>query len=156
MVKIENKSSTFFSRMIDSRKKNNDVNSRVRLGDFGKVLDKSDVISLGKRFQIALLLLFFAGFIYDVFFIVPAFTLVSDIRLFSLLLLWIFLSKISGFNSMATLKVLVGFLLVMFFLFISSQTNPVVERVGSWVYMFLLMAIIQQLSESRKRVSRQK
>ena len=52
-----------------------------------KIENKFDVISVNKRFQIALLLLFFAGFIYDVFFIVPAFTLVSDIRLFSLLLL---------------------------------------------------------------------
>src|SRR3989338_9423510 len=111
-------------------------------------------IPSSKRFQIALLLLFFAGFIYDVFFIIPAFNLVSDIRLFSLLLLLIFLSKISGFNSMATLKVLVGFLLVMFFLFISSQTNPVVERVAAWFYTFLLIAIIQQFFESRKRISR--
>jgi len=119
-----------------------------------KIQNKSNAISVNKGFQIVLLLLFFAGFIHDVFFIIPAFTLVSDIRLFSFLLLWIFLSKISGFNSMATLKIIMGFVLVMFFLFISSQTNPVVERVAAWVYTFLLIAIIQQLFESRKRVSR--
>lgn len=118
------------------------------------VKNKSDAISLGKRFQIVLLLLFFAGFIYDVFFIIPAFTLVSDIRLFSLLLLWIFLSKISGFNSMATLKITIGLVIVMFLLFIFFPTNPAIERVGAWFYMFLLIAIVQQFFESKKQVSR--
>ena len=119
-----------------------------------KAKNKSDGNTVSKRFQIALLFRFFAGFIYDVFFIVPAFTLVSDIRLFSFLLLWIFLSKISGFNSIATLKITIGLVIVMFLLFIFFPTKPVVERVASWVFMFLLIAIIQQLFESRKRVSR--
>lgn len=114
------------------------------------VKNKFDVISLGKRFQIVLLLLFFAGFIYDVFFVIPAYTLVSDIRLFSFLLLWIFLSKISGFNSMATLKITVGLVILMFILFVFFPVNLLAERVGSWFYMFLLIAIIQQFFESRK------
>lgn len=115
--------------------------------------NKSDAISVNKRFQIILLLLFFAGFIYDVFFIIPAFTLASDIRLFSFLLLWIFLSKISGFNSMATLKITVGLVIVMFLLFIFFPTNQLTERVGAWFYMFLLIAIIQQFFESKKKAS---
>lgn len=115
-----------------------------------KIKNKADVISIGKRFQVIFLLLFFAGFIYDVFFIIPAFTLASDIRLFSLLLIWIFLSKISGFNSIATLKIAIGLLIVMFLLFIFFPTNQLAERVGSWFFMFLLIAIIQQFFESRK------
>lgn len=117
-----------------------------------KIKNKSDVIGAGKRFQIVLLLLFFAGFIYDVFFTIPVLSLMSDIRLFFLLLLWIFLNKISGFNSMATLRITIGLLLVMFLLFIFFPMTQLSERVGSWFYMFLLIAIIQQFLEAKNQI----
>ncbi len=115
--------------------------------------NKPTSIIENKGFQIILLLLFFAGFVYDVFFIVPTFDLGSDARLFTLMLLWIVVSKVSRFNSMATLKITISFVVVMFLLFLSSQTNPSAERAGSWVYMFLLIAVIQQFFESRRRSS---
>lgn len=118
-----------------------------------EIKNKSDAMTMSKGFQVMLLLFFFAGFIYDVFFTIPALTLVSDIRLFSFVLLWIFLSKISSFNSIATLKIAIGLVIVMFLLFIFFPTSQLAERVGAWFYMFLLIAIIQQFFESRKRVS---
>lgn len=111
--------------------------------------NKSDVITVNKGFQLVLLLLFFAGFIYDVFFIVPAFALVSDMRLFSLLLLWIFLSKISNFNGTATFKITLIFTCILSVLFIFYRDNPSIERLASWVYIYLATGVIQQLLEAR-------
>ncbi len=105
------------------------------------------------RFQILLLVGFFVGFILDVFFIIPSFDWGSDTRLFSLLLLWVFLCIISNFTSKATFKVAIGFLFVLYIFFLFFKTNPALERVASWLYFFLLIGVIQQFFESRKKSS---
>lgn len=108
------------------------------------------VLSKAKGFQIFLLLFFFAGCIFDIFFTVLPVNLNSDIRLFFFLLLWIFLSKISHYTSMATLRITIFFIVLLFLLYIFFPTYPPVERVASWVYMFLLISIVQQFFESKK------
>lgn len=118
-----------------------------------KIKNKSDTMTMGKGFRVALLLLFFAGFIYDVFFIAPAFNLGSDLRLFFLALLWLFLSKFSHFSSKSTFKVTIGFLFILFFLFLFFQTNPILDRVSSWIYIFLCIGVIQQFFEAKKKPS---
>ena len=114
-----------------------------------KIKNKPDTMNINKGFQIVLLLLFFAGFIYDVFFIAPAFNLVSDVRLFSFVLLWLFLSKISNFSSKSTFKVTIGFLIILFFLFLFFKTSTILDRVSSWIYIFLCIGVVQQFLESR-------
>lgn len=109
------------------------------------------ILKRTKSLHVFLLMIFVIGALVDIFFIpVPAFTLQSDFRLFLLLFLWIFLSKISDFNSSATLKIALGFVIILYILFISSNVHPALDRAASWVYFFLVIGIIQQFFESRK------
>lgn len=101
--------------------------------------------------EILLLCIFIVGCIVDMFFIPPTFDLGSDGRLFALVALWIFVSKLSGFNSMATFKISIGFLIILFIYFIFFPANPAIERVGSFLYMFLLIGVVQQFFEKRKQ-----
>lgn len=123
---------------------NQDARGMTGIQNNSKAVRKSD------GFQIFLLMVFFVGFIVDVFFIPTTFELRSDIRLFSLLLLWIFLSRIAHFTSRATFKVAIGFLIILFLTFLFFRTNPASERVASWIYFFLLIGVIQQFLESRR------
>lgn len=100
-----------------------------------------------------LLMIFSTGFIADVFFIPTTFDIRSDIRLFFLLALWIFLSRISHFTSQATFKVTIGFLIILCFLFLFFHTDLSIERVASWMYVFLLIGVIQQFFELRTKAS---
>jgi len=102
------------------------------------------------------LAIFFSGFIVDVFFIKPENTYtdwVSDIRLFSLLFLWLIIWKISRFTSIATFKITLILIVILSFLFIFFPGNPSSERLASWIYVFLATGVIQQLFEVRKKRS---
>lgn len=101
----------------------------------------------------ALLLVFFIGFIVDVFFMPPIMSYTdwgSDIRLFLSLILWILIVKMSNFTSIATFKVTLVFLVFLSFLFIFNRESSYTERVASWVYIYLATGIIQQLFEAIK------
>lgn len=110
----------------------------------------------GWELQIFLLVIFFIGFIVDIFFIIPTFDYGSDLRLFSLALLWVFLCKLSHFPSTATFKVAIGFLIVLFTYFLFFPTNLAIERVGSWIYLFLTVGVVQQFFEKPKSSARLK
>lgn len=109
-----------------------------------------------RRLGIVFLIIFFTGFIADVFFITPDkfYTdWVSDVRLFLLLLLWLFIVKISHFTSIATFKLTLIFLFALSFFFIFFRDHIATERLASWIYFFLFTGVIQQLFESRKQAS---
>ncbi len=100
------------------------------------------------EFQVFLLVLFLISFIVDVFFVPSTFDLGSDARLFSLVLLWLFLSKLSHFTSKSTFKVTIGFLIILFFFFLFFRTSPILDRIASWIYIFLCIGVVQQFLES--------
>jgi len=108
------------------------------------------------EFRVFLLVLFLISFIVDVFFVPSTFDLGSDARLFFLVLLWLFLSKLSHFTSRSTFKVTMGFLTILFFFFLFSRTSPILDRVASWIYIFLCIGVVQQFLESRMQNSSQK
>jgi hypothetical protein len=96
---------------------------------------------------------FLIGFFVDVFFF-PAMLnnglgYGSDLRLLFLSMLWLLVGKIAHFNSITTFKVVLLFLGLLAILFVFFPTHPAVERVASWVYVYLAIGIVQQLFESR-------
>lgn len=108
-----------------------------------------------KKFQelkIFLLLLFFAGFVIDVFYYpIVMLDWQSDIRLFLIISLWLFIVKVSHFSSRATFKISFGFLILLFVLLVFFSDHPGIERIASWIYVFLLIGIIQQVFESKRK-----
>lgn len=100
-----------------------------------------------------LLFLFAIGFVVDAFFIVPTADYGSDARIFLLLLLWIITSKFMRFKSRETFKITLVFLLLLAFLFIFFSAHPSVERIATYVYIYLFVGIIQQFLELRKEKS---
>ena len=98
--------------------------------------------------------LFFIGFIADVFLIKPQQSYTdwsSDARLFLLLLLWLIIWRTSGFTSITTIALTLLFLTIFSFLFIFFRDHYSVERIASWIYVYLATGVIQQLLESRKK-----
>jgi len=107
-----------------------------------------------KSIGTALLMIFLIGFVADAFFIVPENSYtdwISDIRLFALLLLWIVIIKISHFTSIATFKIALVFIVILSFLFVFFPNIYSVERITSWIYLFLVTGVIQQLFEAKKK-----
>lgn len=109
------------------------------------------MIFMNNKFRNVLFFLFCIGVIIDVFYMssLPM-SYSSDLRIFFLLAVWLFVEKIWKFGSVATFKVALVFLVVLFFLFTFFRTQPSVERVATWIYLLLLIGIIQQFLEIRK------
>lgn len=115
----------------------------TQIGDHG--VKKNDAL------RNILLTAFFIGFVVDVFFFSSAtLDFVGDLRLFSLLLLWLFVSKLYRLTSVSTFKLTLVFLFILFFLFIFFRDKPCTERIASWIYVYLFIGVIQQLFESGK------
>lgn len=104
-----------------------------------------------KGVQILLLLVFLAGFMIDIFYFPITLDWGSDSRLLLLVILWLFFVKLSHFNSRATFKVALIFLMLLSLLFIFSRDFPPIERIASWIYIFLAIGILQQLFENPKK-----
>lgn len=101
--------------------------------------------------QILLLLIFFAGFLFDVFFYPIILDWGSDFRLFLIVFVWLFTIRISHFTSRATFKLTLMFLILLFVLFIFFPTYPPVERIASWIYIFLVIGVTQQFFENTQK-----
>ena len=103
------------------------------------------------RFRNIFLSMFLIGAIIDVFFMSsPALSYSSDLRVFLLLIFWLFIIRDIKFGSTATFKLALVFLVILFFLFTFFRTQPSVERSATWIYLLLLVGIIQQFFELRK------
>lgn len=116
--------------------------------------DESGGMKAVKKFNVVLIIIFFIGFIWDIFFIPLApnsYTdWVGDLRLFAFLILWIFIGKLSRFTSFTTFKLALAFLIIFSILFVFFRENPAIERVGSWIYIYLATGVIQQLFETKR------
>jgi len=101
--------------------------------------------------QVLLISVFFLGYFADVFLFWQKLDWGSDIRLFLLAGLWILIGKMFRLTSIATFKITLVFLLILSVFFIVTKDYPAVERMASWVYIFLVIGVIQQFLESRKK-----
>lgn len=100
--------------------------------------------------QVVALMLFSAGFIGDVFFITKTLDLGSDARLFLFVIFWLLISKVAKFSSFATFRITLFFLALLSILFIFAREHGSIERIATWVYIFLLVGIVQQFIELRR------
>ena len=96
------------------------------------------------KVRFALLTLFFVGVALDVFFL----TVSLDVFLFLLIFLWILVSKLYTYKSTATFKVTLFFALLLFVLFVLTPGQTSLERLSTWIFLFLAVGIIQQWKES--------
>ena len=98
-----------------------------------------------------LLTLFSIGALVDVFLMSsPTLSYGSDLRIFLLLCFWLFIVKVGRLGSIATFKLALIFLAILFFLFTFFRTQPSVERTATWIYLLLLIGIIQQFFDVKK------
>lgn len=104
--------------------------------------------------RLLLLLVYIAGFIADIFVIKLKLIYTdwdSDIRLFSLLLLWLVIGRAYHFTSLTTFKLSLCFLVIFSFIFIFFRDHPSIERIASWIYIYLAVGLVQQVFERRKK-----
>lgn len=104
-------------------------------------------------FRIVFLVVFLTGFIADAFFVKLQNTYTdwgADARLFLLLTLWVIIAKASRYTSTATFKLTLAFLTILSFFFIFFRGHPSIERLASWVYIYMATGVIQQLFEARR------
>lgn len=106
-----------------------------------KVVNK--IVLFLRPFRIFLMGAFFFGVLIDLFNAAEN----SDIRLFPLLFLWIITTKVFRFKSDMTLKLALGFLGLLFLIFVFSRGSIAGERVAVWIYFFLWIGIGQQFIE---------
>jgi len=105
------------------------------------------------NFRSILMVMYFGGFVADVFFVKRKNIYTdweSDVRLFLLVFLWIFMKKVYNFTSVITFKLTGLFLAFFSFFFIFFRDHPSVERLASWVYVYLVIGVIQQLLEATR------
>ena len=99
---------------------------------------------------------FLIGFIVDVFLIKPPSVYTdwaSDVRFLVPLILWLVVGKIARFKSSSTFILCTMFLAILSFLFIFFRDHQSIERLASWVYIYLATGVVQQFVEGRKRRS---
>ncbi len=95
-------------------------------------------------FRFTLITFFFVGVTINVFFLQVS----SDIFLFLLIAIWFLIAKLYHFNSAATFKVILLFVLALFVLFVLTPGQTSLERLTTLIYLFLAIGIFQQWKES--------
>ena len=105
-------------------------------------LDKIKFLSKNK-----FLILIFCGvgILFDIFFL----KLTSDFLIFFLTGLWILAVKFYKFKGRVSVGVALGFLVLCPFLLILKK-EAIAEKAAIWMYMFLVVGVIQMLIEVRK------
>lgn len=95
-----------------------------------------------RRFRFVLIIIFLIGVIIDIFSNAN-----SDMSLLLLCALWILTIKLFNFKSATTFKITFVFLVALFFLFLINPDQKPIERVATWIFLFLFLGIFQQYKE---------
>lgn len=86
-----------------------------------------------------------AGIVYDIFILRSG----SDTQLFLLSFLWLSAAGIGRWGSSATIKLSLCLLVLLFLLFLFGDASFMTERIATWLYIFIVIAVIQQFIELR-------
>lgn len=97
--------------------------------------------------RILLPAIFFIGASVDLFY----FQVSSDLRLFLLIALWVVVTRIYGLKSDSTFKLALGFLGLLFVFFIFNRNDPVTDKITTWIYLLLIVGVIQQFVEIKNK-----
>lgn len=99
--------------------------------------------------QILLLTIFSIGFVGDVFLIKQTSDWWSDIRLLLLLFFWLLLGKIFNFRAKMTIRLVLTSLILLAVIFLFFHDKPYTDRIVTWIYVYLAVAVIQEIYELR-------
>jgi hypothetical protein len=99
-----------------------------------------------KKYKNFLLGAFFVGILWDIFFI-PNHT---DKGMLLLIVLWYLITYLLKLRSTATLRLTLLLLVLLGFVYTFFHTSISLERLATWVYLFVLFALVQQFFEIRK------
>lgn len=94
-------------------------------------------------------IIFYTGVALDVFY----FNFPSDFRYILLLFIWLLILKTLKANSIMSFKLSLGFLALLFVFFIFVRKSNVNERIAAWIYLTMVVGIIQQFFELVKEKS---
>lgn len=97
------------------------------------------------KFRLILLLLTFFGIFLDIFFL----KITSSFIVLFLIVFWILSVKLYKFGGRDSVKVALGFLVLCPILLIFNK-EAIAEKAAIWVYMFLVVGVIQMMIEVRK------
>jgi len=100
---------------------------------------------LGKN-KFLILIFCGVGILFDIFFL----KLTSDFLIFFLTGLWILAVKFYKFKGRVSVGVALGFLVLCPFLLILKK-EAIAEKAAIWVYMFLVVGVIQEIWLLRSR-----
>lgn len=95
-------------------------------------------------FRFALITLFFVGVMTDVFYLNRSY----DLLLLLLVGMWVLVVRLYQFKSAITFKVVLICLLFLITLFILVPSQSSSERLTTWIYLLLIVGIVQQWRES--------
>lgn len=70
-----------------------------------------------------------------------------DLELAFSILTWLLVVRAFNLKSSVTFKVSLIFLGILLVLFVIARTHPLVERISTWIYLFLAVGVIQQFRE---------
>lgn len=84
-----------------------------------------------------------AGILADIFFIPGS----SDVRIFSILILYLLAIKIHNLRSQFTFYVDLGLLILTFIEYLMSGPSAETEKAAVWFFLFLLIGIIAKWKE---------
>jgi hypothetical protein len=95
-------------------------------------------------------MLLLLGFLIGVILDLLNFQTPSDIRIFSLIFLWVLTVRTFHFKSDMTFKLALGFLGLLLIFFIFARGSLITERIAVWIYLCLVVGVVQQFFELRK------
>lgn len=105
--------------------------------------------------KILLLTIFSVGFIGDVFLVKQASDLWSDMRLLLLILFWLLLGKIFNFRAVTTMRLVFVVLILLSVIFLFFHDKPYTDRIVTWIYVYLIVAVIQEIYELKKQLNKE-
>jgi hypothetical protein len=74
----------------------------------------------------------------------------SDIRYLLLVVVWLVGTKMYRYSSRMTFMVCLGLVGVMFVFFVGDPESKIAERAAVWLYLMMLVGLLQQVWELRK------
>lgn len=99
-----------------------------------------------KSLGVFLVLGFFLGVLIDLI----NFQENSDPRIFLLTFLGIIILRVYRLKSDSTFKIAFAFLVLLFIFFVTARGNLVTDRIAVWLYITMIVGVVQQFLEFRK------